>query len=139
MLHRGLPEGVERLIHEFASGWRPTPSAAALQKVLRRGGVVDKHATTRCSICKTSKRCPREWHFLDDGAVQSLYHYPESSCAKCWDISECEFEDGEEVCEGWSAKSTWETCWEQSTGEKFYDYRHKELRAYVRDRLNAYD
>lgn len=36
-----------------------------------------------------------------------------------------------EVCQTLSSKSTWEICWENSTGEHYFAGRQEELRAYV--------
>ena len=133
----GLPEGVEQLIQAFASGWQPTPSASAIQQSLRRRGnqvgIVDEDARVRCD-CGTPVRCVREWHFYVDGAVSIIYHFPENYCASCYD-SECECTDEREICEEKSAKSTWETQWEKSTGESYYDYKKDKLRAWVRRRM----
>ena len=137
MLHLGLPEGVEQLIHEFASGWRPTPSAVALQEALQNGRVSDLDATTRCFSCqKRFVRCPREWEICSDGAVLTEYLISAAHCDQC--IMEGDDDVNEPyMCGGLSEKSTWETSWEFLMDEDYDETQRDKLREYVRERLTA--
>lgn len=135
MLHLGLPEGVEQLIHEFASGWQPTPSAAALQKVRRDGGFFDARARARCQDCDATICGARWWQVHGDGAVYMLYNTLDGYCEDCRD-----WEDGVEeveVCQTLSRKTTWETCWENATEEFYHALQENKVRAWVRERLRA--
>ena len=131
-----LPEGIKCLIKDFARGWQPTPSASALRKAIRkeRGKVsfFDKHATARCQVCNATVRCARWWQIHDDGSVYMLYHEPSAHCNDCrspyWEDEVVEVE----VCQTLSRKSTWETSWENSTGEYYHPFREKDLRMYVK-------
>ena len=125
-----LPEGVERLVKAFAR--QPTPSASALQKVLDENSIIDLDVTGRCFGCGIPVRCPQEWVFCEDGAVGRVYHM--THCDRCGEENDDVYE--EEVCEGLSAKSTWEICWENARHDCD---RLDEVRKYVLERLQAYE
>ena len=101
--------------------------------------VVDDNASTSCRGCDVPARCFREWQIFRDGDVH-VFYTSASYCGCCHTDSESE-EDSESgfedtgVCEDLSGKSTWEVCWENYTGEPFYDRRRDEVRVYVLERL----
>ena len=65
-----------------------------------------------------------------------LYFVPPAHCADCRGDWDSEVEEVE-VCQTLSGKSTWETRWENSTGECYNTFRKEELRAYVKELLQA--
>lgn len=136
----GLPQDVRHIIKEFTHGWQPTPSAAALQKVIRRDkgqvSFFDARARARCQTCEASVCCARWWRIDGDGSVYMLYHAPSAHCLDCQG-PEDEVEESE-VCQTMSRKSTWETLWESSTGQYYHAFRKGELRAYVLKRLRTH-
>ena len=67
--------------------------------------------------------------------MHMLYHEPSAYCGDCRDMDFEGAVEEVEVCQTLSSKSTWETCWENCTGELFYDGRRDEVRAYVLERL----
>ena len=137
----GLPECVERLIEAFACGWQPTPSAYAIGSAMRMGKgkvfLFDARAKARCHTCGSTVCGARRWDIYQDGSVYMLHPTLTVRCKNC-PVSD--YDVGIEevgVCQTLSSQSTWETMWENTTGEMFSSYRRDEVRAYVIERLKG--
>ena len=129
----GLPEGVERLIKAFAQ--QPTPSAQALHAAMRQNGIFDARARAPCQFCQATVCGARWWRILEDGSVHTFYHVPSAHCEDC----RGDWEDGveeAEVCQFMGRKSTWETMWENSTGEMFNVFCRDKVRSWVLKQIN---